>query len=156
MFVLDTCMQRSIQVSKLSIRDSLFKMWCNFLIELNCEIVSFTSSFSSGLFSGVGAMTCLLRWTAFLWTVNSISCALGMAVSEQTGICVCCLHFPSHEYVCVNMKFLDTESVLSYCCWSQEQNGCMATSYVPIKHVEDNIFVLMLCYAELFKRVFLF
>lgn len=49
-------------------------------------------------------MTCLLRWTAFLWTVNSISCTLGMAVSEQTGICVCCLHFHSHEYVCVNMK----------------------------------------------------
>uniref|UniRef100_A0A3Q1GHX2 Thrombospondin-like N-terminal domain-containing protein n=1 Tax=Acanthochromis polyacanthus TaxID=80966 RepID=A0A3Q1GHX2_9TELE len=31
-------------------------------------------------------MICLLRWTAFIWTVNSIPCAFGMAVGEQTGI----------------------------------------------------------------------
>ncbi|XP_039857455.1 collagen alpha-1(XIX) chain isoform X3 [Simochromis diagramma] len=33
-------------------------------------------------------MICLLRWTALLWTLNSIPCALGMAVSEQSdGSC---------------------------------------------------------------------
>lgn len=67
----------------------------------------FASSFSSGLISGVRAMTRLLRWTAFLWIVNSISCTSGMAVSEQTGICLCCLHFPCHKYVCDNMKCTD-------------------------------------------------
>ncbi|XP_076747862.1 collagen alpha-1(XIX) chain isoform X7 [Maylandia zebra] len=33
-------------------------------------------------------MICLLRWTALLWTLNSIPCALGMAVSKQSdGSC---------------------------------------------------------------------
>uniref|UniRef100_A0A8P4KNN1 Collagen type XIX alpha 1 chain n=1 Tax=Dicentrarchus labrax TaxID=13489 RepID=A0A8P4KNN1_DICLA len=33
-------------------------------------------------------MISLLRWTAFLWTVNSIPCTFGMAVSERTdGSC---------------------------------------------------------------------
>uniref|UniRef100_A0A3Q3ISU0 Thrombospondin-like N-terminal domain-containing protein n=2 Tax=Monopterus albus TaxID=43700 RepID=A0A3Q3ISU0_MONAL len=33
-------------------------------------------------------MICLLRWITFLWTVNSIPCSFGMAVSEQTdGSC---------------------------------------------------------------------
>ncbi|XP_022618026.1 collagen alpha-1(XIX) chain-like [Seriola dumerili] len=33
-------------------------------------------------------MVCLLRWTAFLWTLNSIPCTFGMALSEQTdGSC---------------------------------------------------------------------
>lgn len=59
-------------------------------IELNCEIILFASSFPSGLLSSVGAMTCLLRWTAFLWTVNSIPCTFGMAVNERTGMSVCC------------------------------------------------------------------
>uniref|UniRef100_A0A3Q0SPD9 Thrombospondin-like N-terminal domain-containing protein n=1 Tax=Amphilophus citrinellus TaxID=61819 RepID=A0A3Q0SPD9_AMPCI len=30
-------------------------------------------------------MICLLRWTALIWTVSSIPCTLGMAVSEQAG-----------------------------------------------------------------------
>uniref|UniRef100_A0A3Q3NI27 Collagen alpha-1(XVI) chain n=1 Tax=Mastacembelus armatus TaxID=205130 RepID=A0A3Q3NI27_9TELE len=33
-------------------------------------------------------MTCFLRWTAFLWTINTIPCTFGMAVSEPTdGSC---------------------------------------------------------------------
>uniref|UniRef100_A0A3B4B7J0 Thrombospondin-like N-terminal domain-containing protein n=1 Tax=Periophthalmus magnuspinnatus TaxID=409849 RepID=A0A3B4B7J0_9GOBI len=31
-------------------------------------------------------MICLLTWTSFLWTLNSIPCTFGMAVNEQTGI----------------------------------------------------------------------
>ncbi len=38
-------------------------------------------------------MICLLRWTAFLWTVNSIPGTFGMAVSEHTGMCAGCPQF---------------------------------------------------------------
>uniref|UniRef100_A0A3B4YBU5 Collagen alpha-1(XVI) chain n=1 Tax=Seriola lalandi dorsalis TaxID=1841481 RepID=A0A3B4YBU5_SERLL len=44
--------------------------------------------FSSGLVSSVRTMLCLLRWTALLWTLNSIPCTFGMALGEQTdGSC---------------------------------------------------------------------
>uniref|UniRef100_A0A4W6EFW2 Thrombospondin-like N-terminal domain-containing protein n=1 Tax=Lates calcarifer TaxID=8187 RepID=A0A4W6EFW2_LATCA len=43
-------------------------------------------------------MTCLLRWTAFLWTLNSIPCTFGMAVGEQTDGSCPLLNVEEHRF----------------------------------------------------------
>ena len=33
-------------------------------------------------------MSCLLKWTAFLWIVHIIPCTVGMALNERIGMCL--------------------------------------------------------------------
>lgn len=76
---------------RVSFKVSLFTIKKLKLTDLQYEKKLFAIRFSSGL---VRAMICLLRWTALLWTINSIPCTFGMAVIEQTGtycmyVCMC-------------------------------------------------------------------
>ena len=56
-------------------------------MEFEMKSVLLSSRFSRGLFSSIRAMIYyLLRWAAFIWTVYSVPCTFGMAVSEQAGL----------------------------------------------------------------------